>query len=152
MEEHIERAQDELKRVDHLVYVSLKYTRTVDVLLNTVNRMIDAYEAMFKALLQKKVDEQKIPEIPETPVQRANKVSELYQGNDEVQDNVDLFLLLRKLNKAEDVEKEEEYRRHVTMRTTIEGREEVLNIDIVSKYYDFQKEFFREVKDITGFE
>ena len=31
---------EELKRVDHLVYVSLKYTRTVDVIRSIIDRLI----------------------------------------------------------------------------------------------------------------
>jgi len=34
MRESIENAVEELKRVDHSIFVSLKYTRTVDILVN----------------------------------------------------------------------------------------------------------------------
>ena len=33
MNENIHDAKQEMKRVDHLIYVSLKYTRTVDVMV-----------------------------------------------------------------------------------------------------------------------
>ena len=42
MIETLENAKEELKRVDHLIFVSLKYTRTVDVLLNVINRIISS--------------------------------------------------------------------------------------------------------------
>ncbi len=32
-------ALQELKRADHLIYVTLKYTRTVDVIKNTIKRL-----------------------------------------------------------------------------------------------------------------
>lgn len=148
MRDLIEEASEELKRVDHLVFVSLKYTRTVDVLLNAASRMIDAYEAMFKALLTKAKDARKIPDIPDTPIERGEAIQQLYSHDDEIVNNVELFFLLRKIKRSKSYDKEEEYRRHVAMRTVIDGREEVLNIDIITKYYAFQKEFFEKIKDI----
>ena len=41
MIESLENAKEELKRIDHLIYVTLKYTRTVDVLLSVVERMVN---------------------------------------------------------------------------------------------------------------
>ncbi len=137
--EFLEEAVEELKRVDHLVYVSLKYTRTVDVLLNIINRMIDGYEEMWNALLARLHNEKKIEEVPTAPIVKANVILDNYEQQ-EIQDNVQLYLLLRKLHRS-NPEREQEYRRHVTMRTIIDGREEIVNIDIITQYYHMQKSF-----------
>ena len=50
MREKLEEAFEELKRVDHLIYVSLKYTRTTDVLKNVIDRMITTAECMMNAI------------------------------------------------------------------------------------------------------
>lgn len=150
MRDLVEEASDELKRVDHLVFVSLKYTRTVDVLLNAASRMIDAYEVMFVALLTKAKEDRKIGDIPDTPIEKGEVLKDLYSHNAQIKNNVDLFFLLRKIKRSKSYEKDEEYRRHVSLRTVIDGREEVLNIDIITKYYAFQKEFFQKVKDILN--
>lgn len=47
MKEAITNAVEELKRVDHLIYVSLKYTRTVDVIRSVINRLIESYNAII---------------------------------------------------------------------------------------------------------
>ena len=47
MTENLENAKEELKRIDHLIYVTLKYTRTVDVLLSVVERMIKLSQEKF---------------------------------------------------------------------------------------------------------
>jgi hypothetical protein len=51
MQEKMTESYEELKRVEHLIYVSLKYTRTVDVILNILNRMTDGYALMVDALV-----------------------------------------------------------------------------------------------------
>lgn len=137
--DYLDDAVDELKRVDHQVYVSLKYTRTVDVLLNIINRMIDGYECMWNALLARLVEQEVIESIPDAPLVKAKVVGDNFE-DEMVQDNVQLYLLLKKLHRS-NPEREQEYRRHVTMRTVIDGREEIVNIDIITNYYHMQKEF-----------
>jgi hypothetical protein len=138
----LDDAVTELKRVDHLVFVSLKYTRTVDVLLNIISRQIDGYEQMWNALLTRLVNEKTIPEIPEAPVRRANILQENYMEHPEILENVELYVLLRKLHRS-NPEREQEFRRHVAMRTIIDGREEVVNIDIITQYAKVQQGFMK---------
>lgn len=145
-------ANEELKRVEHLIYVSLKYTRTVDVILNILNRMIDAYSFMIDSLIQHNVDNNKLIEEPQSAIGRAEIVAKLYEEDNAVVDNIELYLLLRKLLRAKNIERENEYRRHVTMKTIIEGREEIVNIDIITNYYLFQREFMDHICKIFGIE
>lgn len=136
----LEDAGEELKRADHLVYVSLKYTRTVDVLLNSLSRMIDAYELLISALLEHAKQEKNLQSIPTSPLERGNIIKQLYPQQ-EIQDNIDLFFLMRKIYRAPH-EKEQEYRRHVSLITSIDGREEIINIDIITQYLEFEKKFY----------
>lgn len=146
--ESLDDAKEELKRVDHLIYVSLKYTRTVDILLNAINRMIDAYDFIFQSLMEKAIEEKKIEEIPTTPIERGNLIMDLYKSDQQFIDNVELFFLLRKLHRSPNPEREQEFRRHVTMRTVVDGREEIVNIDIITNYYHFQLEFYKRTESI----
>lgn len=148
MMESLDDANEELKRVDHLIYVSLKYTRTIDVFLNALGRMIDAYEFMFDALLKHAMENKKIKDLPKTPIEKGNLVKELYAEDEDIQRSVELFFLMRKLVKAQHHSKEQEYRRHVTMRTDIDGKEEVIDIDKMTEHYHNQREFFNKVRKI----
>lgn len=139
MQDLLHDAKEELKRVDHQVYVSLKYTRTVDVLMNLIGRMIEGYDKMFEAMLHHALDQGRIGEIPTAPLIVGNTVKELYP-EDIVQHNVDLYFLLRKLHRSSP-SREQEFRRHVAMRTIIDGREEIVNIDIATDYFHRQREF-----------
>jgi hypothetical protein len=146
--ESLDDAREELKRVDHLIYVSLKYTRTVDVFLNAVNRMNDAYEFMFDALLKHAVEHKKIKDIPKTPIEKGNLVLSLYPDDPQFKQNVEMFFLMRKLSKSTGHTKEQEYRRHVTMRTKIDGKEEILDIDNMTERYHMQMDFYGRVRKI----
>ena len=63
MQESLERAQSELKRADHLTYVSLKYTRTVDVLKSIISRLIATIDEGMDALLHNTKNQGKIPAV-----------------------------------------------------------------------------------------
>lgn len=148
MLELLEEAGEELKRAEHLIYVSLKYTRTVDVLFNALNRMIDAYSLLVDVLVLYAKDKQNLKEELNTPLAKANVVKKLY-GQQEIQDNMDLYFLLRKISRAP-FQPDQEYRRHVAILTTIEGREETINIDIITQYFEFQRGFFKFVVEMLG--
>lgn len=130
----LDDAKQELKRVDHLIFVSLKYTRTTDVLINIVLRMIDAYNYLLEALLKKAVENKEIDYIPTTPMERVNTINEVYD-DPEIKEHTAMYLLFRQISRN-DYSSENEYRRHVTLITYISGRREILNIDLISVYYE----------------
>ena len=134
-------AVEELKRVDHQVYVSLKYTRTVDVITNIINRMIACYTSIFSALLKYLKEEGKIEEVPIAPVVVARTIKKHFAEDKKINDNVELFILLRKIIKDKNPGREQEYRRHVTLKTVVDGRKEIVNIDIITHYFHMVKEF-----------
>lgn len=148
MIESLSDAKEELKRVDHLIYVSLKYTRTADIFINTISRMIDAYNHMFDALLKYCVENKLIEEIPGSPIEKGKLIKELYKDDRQMLDNVDLYLMLRKIFRAKIHEKTQEYRRHVTMKVMVDNREEIINIDIITQYYLFQNDLFNKIKNL----
>lgn len=147
MKDYFDDATEELKRVEHQIYVSLKYTRTVDVLFNIIQRMIDAYELMIDGLLHFAKEKGTIHDTPSSPLRKGELLKKLY-NDAKIHENLDLYFLLRKIQKAS-YERENEYRRHVTIVTTIENKQEIVNIDIITKYYHFQKDFLHYIKDLN---
>lgn len=148
MNEKMNESYEELKRVEHLIYVSLKYTRTVDVILNILTRMTDGYALMVDAIIEYEMEQGKVTLEPESIIERAMLVKQLFANDDVVVDNMELYLLLRKLLRAKNVERENEYRRYVTMKTVVDGREEIVTIDIITNYCLYQREFFSHVRTI----
>ena len=113
MIESFENAKEELKRIDHLIYVTLKYTRTVDVLLSVIERMINSYEFIIEAII--KIAKSKGEEVEEltNPIAKAQYVIKTTPSV-VVKRNVKKYLRFRRIRKLE-YESRNEFRRHVTM-------------------------------------
>ena len=147
--EALEKSKEELKRADHQIYVSLKYVRTVDVIRNIVQRLDSAIDYGFIALILHAKEEKKIKEIPENPVQKAELASRLYDNNQTIKNAVELYLLLRKIMRAEFVSKKE-YRRNVTMIAKMENKTYFIDIDVIEAHYSKVTEFYEAVHAIIN--
>ena len=64
MLEDIESARGELQRAEHLIYVTLKYTRTGDVMKSIVERLIDSMNYSITDMLEFTKHKNKIKEFP----------------------------------------------------------------------------------------
>jgi hypothetical protein len=141
MNERLEEAVNELKRADHMIFVSLKYTRTVDVIKNILERLITCFDAVFDYLIEYLKDSKKIEAVPATRSKKIDVLREYFKSNRDFQEFVDFYLSLRKINKAE-FTRRQEFRRHVTMSAILEdGRITELNIDVIHDYYLRTKAF-----------
>jgi hypothetical protein len=141
----IENAKGELKRADHQIFVSLKYTRTADVLRNILERFISCYDYIIEGLLIRKEQTNEIFEIPVSPVVRVNEVKKLY--HDQIlTDAFERYILYRKLMNSK-YKAINEYRRHVAMVSEIDDNSVEVNIDNISEYYQLMKEFVKYVED-----
>lgn len=148
MQESFENAVDELKRVDHLIYVSLKYTRTCDIFKNIFGRMISAIDFSFEAALRKLQEDDKISGIPEQAGPRCNVLREHYPDQ-AFQDIIDFYLKLRQINRA-DFSRDREYRRHVTMTVQVNDETIEVNIDNITEYYRKAKEAVDHIKSCVA--
>lgn len=147
MDEYIHEAKEELKRADHLIYVSLKYTRTVDVIKSVIERLIATFDRVIEGLLVKAEEENKIIEVPPAPMLRVNiLMKEIYPDNEELHDYLQFYLLLRKFSKAE-YTRAREFRRHVTMTAMVDGEYHEIKIDHVTDYYKKTIDFIDFVKE-----
>lgn len=145
MEEAITNAVEELKRVDHLIYVSLKYTRTVDVLRSVINRIIESYNAIIEGFLNKLEEEHKIIEFPLAPMLRVNIVKENYDDAT-LSEALDFYIYLRKLYRSE-YTASGEFRKKVMMTSNVEGVVIETTMDTVLEFYQKTKAFMHHVKD-----
>jgi len=146
MREYLDDAKEELKRADHLIYVSLKYTRTVDIIKHTIERLILAFDHVFLGFLEKAKKEGKILEIVNAPAKKCEDILKLYPGEDEITKSIAFYLLLRKLDRAK-FERISEFRRHVAMISEIGGEKYSIDIDKINEYYDSTKKFVSYVEE-----
>lgn len=141
----MDNAKEELKRVDHLIYVSLKYTRTVDVIRSVIERLINALEFIINGLLEKAVEDKKIEKIPVSGGSRSNLVKEIYKEDKKIVDAIDFQISLKKIMRAK-YTREKEFRRPVRMISDVEGKEVITNIDEVYEYFEKMKSFLEYIE------
>ena len=145
MIESYKQAIEEFKRVDHLYYVTLKYTRTVDVIRSTIERLISTFEYAVDAFLKCLKEEKVIGEIPMNPVGKV-ELAQNNVKNEDINRYMTDYLFLRRVMR-EDYTKREEFRRHVTMTVLIDNEEKEFNIDVLKEYYDDTRLFLTFVKE-----
>lgn len=146
MKESFDEAVQELKRVDHLFWVSLKYTRTVDVIKHIIDRLINCIGFGLEALLKYAKEKKLVTHIPENAGLRCDLLKKTFSDNPELIDYINFYTKLRKLSRAE-YTRREEFRRHVTMIATIDKGEIVeVSIDVLKEYYEKTRNFIAFVK------
>ncbi|MBU2590302.1 MAG: hypothetical protein KKA65_01150 [Nanoarchaeota archaeon] len=109
-------AIDELKRVDHLIFVTLKYTRTVDIIRNILQRLVSSLDYQITDVLEYFKLKGKISMLPNVPLVRCKMMEELYPKDKEVKDIIDFYCKLRVIVNSE-YKKKEEYRKNVALVT-----------------------------------
>ena len=139
-----DNAKQELKRADHLLYVTLKYTRTVDVIKNTIKRLINAFDYAILEALEWTIKKKKIKKISDLNKLRAEDLNKVYP---EIKTYIDFYNLLKRVDRAE-YAKKEEYRKNVTMMVTDEMILEI-NIPKLKEYFEKTREFVEWVDNLV---
>ncbi len=142
LEDQVDTPEDELKRADHLVYVSLKYTRTCDIMKNAVKRMIAAYELSMDEYLESIRKIKKIKDVPTNYKEKVILVKKLIGSS--VNKYLVLYNLLKKINKA-DYTAIEEFRKNVTLRTK-DKKSLDIKVEHLYQYLETTKEFNKFIK------
>ncbi len=142
----INEAKEEIKRADHLLFVTLKYTRTTDVIKSVINRLLEAYDYAVIHALEYLKKKKKIKSIPLTPVSRAELLRDSFKRDIVILDSLNGYFLLRKIQHAE-YTKKEEFRKHVTL-TVIHNDEAIeINIETLEELYNKTKEFIDYINE-----
>ena len=146
--EALQLSSQELKRADHSIAVSLKYTRTVDVIRSIIERLINTVGFCLDALLAHAKANKKIIETPSILRLKVDEVKKLYSADHCIIDFCDFYLLLSKVHTAR-FERSQEYRRHVTMTAHLDDGQSVeITIDIISDYFERTKELLLYVSKL----
>ncbi len=141
MNEYLIEAREELKRLEHIIYVSLKYTRTVDVVINALNRMVNVFDLIFEAFLEKSREEGKIDALPKSPALRATRFAGMYPDDQELQKYASFYTFLKNVLKLPH-QKRSEYRRHVALVVNLDKATAEINIDNLMNCEHFVYKFF----------
>lgn len=130
---------------DHLLYVSLKYTKTCDVLLNLIARWKSMIEISFDALLEKALKNKKIPNLPKSPKEKIEFIRKVYKKSAAIQDIVPVYIFFKRipeLNKT----REGEFRKNVNLKVIEPEKITDINMDKLKEYTNLLERFISEVK------
>lgn len=146
MNEKFLEALEEIKRADHLIFVSLKYTRTVDVIKNIIDRLVNIYELSIDALLEKREQQGIIPEIPPSVFAKIELLKNMFPDDPSFIETLLFYQSLRVVSRAK-FTKAREFRRHVTMAAELpDGSIKELTIDTLHEDFTKTKEFIEKIK------
>lgn len=142
-----EGAREELKRADHSLYVSLKYTRTVDIMKAIIKRLINAFDLASLELLEFLKIKKKIKHVPAITLQRAELVKEKFKH---LSEHIQFYFFLRSIDKAE-YAKREEYRKNVTLIAFVDGKRLEINVEKLHNFYQKTAEYVTLVEELVQF-
>lgn len=130
---------------DHLLYVSLKYTKTCDVILNLILRWRKMIETALDEILKHAKKKKKISSIPGNPTTKIEQIRKLFKKDKNFLDVIDLYEMFRKI---EDLRKERigEFRKNVTLKVFYRGEEININLDQLKIYADMLEKFISATK------
>lgn len=131
---------------DHLMYVSLKYTKTCDVILNLLARWKSLIEISFDAILEKGIEGGKIDRMPVTPKERIEFIKKYFVKDEAVQKVVPLYIFLKRVPGLKKV-RSGEFRKNVNLKVVVTPTKNVnINMEMLGEYYDVVEAFMLRVR------
>lgn len=133
---------------DHLLYVSLKYTKTCDVILNLLLRWRKMIDTSIERILKHALKKGKITKVEESPIGKLNQVKTLFKKDENFQKTIDFFMMLKKI---EELKKERigEFRKNVALKVTFRGEEVLINLEQLKIYADMLEKFISTTKQFV---
>ena len=130
---------------DHLLYVSLKYTKTCDVIINLLIRWRKMIETSINEILKHAKKKKKIPSIPSNPVGRIEAIQKLFKKDANFLEVIEMYEMFRKI---EELRKERigEFRKNVTLRVFYRGEEININLEKLKIYAERLEKFISTTK------
>jgi len=145
----VEEIIKEKTSADHLLYVSLKYTKTCDVILNLLARWKSLIGISFDAILENQVEKKKVPAMPTNPKQRIEFIKKYFKKYDDIQNIIPLYIFFKRvpdLNKN----RSGEFRKGVNLKVIEPTRTTDINMEKLGEYYEVVEKFIVEVKKILA--
>ncbi|VVB77744.1 Uncharacterised protein [uncultured archaeon] len=144
MSEALEKIIKEKISADHLLYVSMKYTKTCDVMINLLKRWKIMIDYAIDGLLEKAKKKKMIKSIPDAPRLKIDLVKETFKNKEvvEAMEIYEMFKLIDILNKT----KEGEFRKGVCLRVTYKMKEIPINLDKLKEYSEILERFINYTK------
>jgi len=130
---------------DHLLYVSLKYTKTCDVIMNLILRWKRMIETSIEKILEHAKKKKKISSVSTNPVGMIEQIRILFKKDSEFLEVIDLYEMFRKIKELR-TERIGEFRKNVTLKIFYQGKEIDVNLEKLKEYAELLEKFISKVK------
>lgn len=142
---YMEEIIQEKISADHLLYVSLKYTKTCDVIINLLIRWRKMIETSINEILKHAKKKKKISVLPLNPIGKIDAVKVLFKKDANFLEVIEMYEMFRKI---EDLKKERigEFRKNVTLKVFYMGEEISINLEKLKIYADRLEKFISTTK------
>lgn len=145
MIEALEKIIKEKISADHLLYVSMKYTKTCDVMINLIKRWKIMMDYAFDGLLEKAKRKKKIKKIPTAPKLKLDEMKKIFKNEKEVTDAIELYEMFKLIDILRKT-KEGEFRKGVCLRVIYKWEEVQINLDKLKEYSEILDNFIEYTK------
>lgn len=130
---------------DHLLYVSLKYTKTCDVIINLLSRWKIMIEKSMERLIIRAKKEKKWKPVPDAPRAKLVQLKKIYASDPTLAETFGLYELFRDIDQLEKV-RENEFRKGVNLRVNYRGETININLDKLKEYSTVLEKFISSLK------
>ena len=131
---------------DHLLYVSLKYTKTCDVIMNLLLRWRKMIETSIGKILKHAKKKKKISSIPSNPLVQIEEIKRLFKKDKNFLEVIELYEMFRKLEDLR-IERIGEFRKNVTLKIYYQGKEINVNLEQLKVYAEKMEKFVDSTKE-----
>ena len=130
---------------DHLLYVSLKYTKTCDVIMNLILRWTRMIDTSIEKILEAAKKRKKISTISTNPLGKIEQVEKLFKKDQNFQEVIELYKMFRKIRDLR-TERIGEFRKNVTLTVFYQGKEIAINLEKLKEYAENLEKFISATK------
>jgi hypothetical protein len=142
----LNQIEREKKIAEHLFYVSLKYTKTTDVILNLINRWVMMIDLSIDLILKNAKKNKKIKEIPSAPKAKELAIRK-FSKDKTILEVMDMYSFFRKLPDLEKI-REYEFRKNVALRVMTYNKEIKIDMDKLKEWNEKVNTFLEIVRKI----
>jgi F0F1-type ATP synthase delta subunit len=140
-----QRIEKEKRAAEHLLYVSMKYTKTCDVMLNLILRWQAMLDECINALLERTKKKKLVSSIPTAPRAKVNILYEVFKKEKDVKEALDLYMFFKRIPQLEQI-REAEFRKGVALKVIDSNKLTVINLDKLKEWEDLLERFLSFVR------
>jgi len=130
---------------DHLLYVSLKYTKTCDVITNLLIRWRKMIDTSIDKILKHAKKKKKISSVPSSPLGKIETIKKLFKKDKNFIEVIEMYEMFRKIDELRK-ERIGEFRKNVNLKIFYQGKEINVDLEQLKIYAEKLEKFISSTK------